>query len=64
MRSYVLFVLGLLALPPASPEIRLIVKGDDMGAAHGINLGTIDAYKRGVLSTSPALESETPVASP
>ena len=28
-------------------EIRLIIKGDDMGAAHGINVATIDAYKRG-----------------
>ena len=52
MRSLVLAVLGFLALPPAAPEIRLIVKGDDMGAAHGINVGTIDAYKRGVLTTT------------
>ena len=52
MRSFVLLVLGLLALPPAAPEIRLIVKGDDMGAAHGINTATIDAFKRGVLTTT------------
>jgi predicted glycoside hydrolase/deacetylase ChbG (UPF0249 family) len=45
-------VLGLLAVPPAPTEIRLIVKGDDMAAAHGINLATIDAYKRGVLTTT------------
>ena len=39
----------LLIQPPAPGEIRLIVKGDDMGAAHGINAGTIDAYTGGIL---------------
>jgi predicted glycoside hydrolase/deacetylase ChbG (UPF0249 family) len=39
-------------LQPAPTEIRLIVKGDDMGAAHGINVATIDAYKTGVLTTT------------
>lgn len=33
-------------------EIRLIVKGDDMAAAHGINVATIDAFKRGILRTT------------
>ena len=33
-------------------EIRLIVKGDDMGAGHGINVATIEAYKRGILRTT------------
>jgi hypothetical protein len=44
--------LALYAQPQARPEagaIRLIVQGDDMGVAHGINLGTIKAYKEGVL---------------
>jgi predicted glycoside hydrolase/deacetylase ChbG (UPF0249 family) len=43
---------GFLTLQPAATEIRLIVKGDDMGAAHGINVGTIAAYKQGVLTTT------------
>ena len=49
--SLVIFI-GVLALQPPSGEIRLIVKGDDMGAAHGINVATIDAYRRGVLTTT------------
>jgi predicted glycoside hydrolase/deacetylase ChbG (UPF0249 family) len=51
---YIALLLALFALqaqPPAT-AIRLIVKGDDMGAAHGINVATIDAYKRGVLTTT------------
>lgn len=53
MRICLALVLGTLALQP-SPQggIRLIVKGDDMGAAHGINTATIDAYTRGVLTTT------------
>jgi predicted glycoside hydrolase/deacetylase ChbG (UPF0249 family) len=42
----------VLALQPQPTEIRLIVKGDDMAAGHGINVATIDAYKRGVLTTT------------
>lgn len=45
-------LLSLFVLQPASTEIRLIVKGDDMGAGHGINVATIDAYTRGVLRTT------------
>ena len=52
MRTSIVFVLTLLALQPAPAEIRLIVKGDDMAAGHGINVATIDAYKRGVLTTT------------
>ena len=50
---YAALLLALVVLqtqPPAA--IRLIVKGDDMGAAHGINVATVDAYKRGVLTTT------------
>lgn len=32
--------------------IRLIVQGDDMGAAHAINTATIRAYKQGILRTT------------
>jgi predicted glycoside hydrolase/deacetylase ChbG (UPF0249 family) len=52
MRASVLLLLGLVLQPASPSEIRLIVKGDDMGAAHGINVATIDAYKRGVLTTT------------
>ena len=45
-------LLAALALQPAPPGIRLIVKGDDMAAAHGINVATIEAYTRGVLTTT------------
>ena len=48
-------LVGALALQPAPAEIRLIVKGDDIGAAHGINVATIDAYKRGVLTTTDVI---------
>jgi predicted glycoside hydrolase/deacetylase ChbG (UPF0249 family) len=36
----------------AQGDIRLIVQGDDMGAAHSINEGTIKAYKDGVMRTT------------
>src|SRR5689334_18535437 len=52
MRNLLIMLIGVLAMQPASGEIRLIVKGDDMAAAHGINVATIDAYKRGVLTTT------------
>lgn len=52
MRTVLALLLGFLALQPAPGAIRLIVKGDDMGAGHGINVATIDAYKRGVLTTT------------
>jgi predicted glycoside hydrolase/deacetylase ChbG (UPF0249 family) len=52
MRTSLVVLIGFLALQPAPTEIRLIVKGDDMGAAHGINVATIDAHKRGVLTTT------------
>ena len=52
MRTVPILLLGLLALQPAPTGIRLIVKGDDMAAGHGINVATIDAYKRGVLTTT------------
>jgi predicted glycoside hydrolase/deacetylase ChbG (UPF0249 family) len=45
-------VVAAAVLQPAPAEIRLIVKGDDMGAAHGINVATIEAHKNGVLTTT------------
>ncbi|HEY8549235.1 MAG TPA: ChbG/HpnK family deacetylase [Vicinamibacterales bacterium] len=53
MRIITAVLAALVALQqPPDTTIRLIVKGDDMGAAHGINVATIDAYKRGVLTTT------------
>ncbi len=53
MRLIVLLPLAAaLTFQPAPTEIRLIVKGDDMGAGHGINIATIDAFTRGVLTTT------------
>ena len=36
----------------AQSGIRLIIQGDDMGAAHAINDGTIRAYRDGVMRTT------------
>ncbi len=36
----------------AADTIRLIVKGDDMGAGHGVNVATIDAHQNGILTTT------------
>lgn len=52
MRAALAILAGLLAFQPQPAGIRLIVKGDDMGAAHGINVATIDAYRRGILTTA------------
>ena len=52
MRIIPVLLFGIVALQPAPSGIRLIVKGDDMGAGHGINVATIDAFKRGVLTTT------------
>jgi predicted glycoside hydrolase/deacetylase ChbG (UPF0249 family) len=54
MRIVLALLLSAFALQQA-PEIRLIVKGDDMGAAHGINTATIAAFKQGVLTTTNVL---------
>ena len=46
-----LFFCGLALAQAGKPggEIRLIVQGDDMGALHGVNVGTVQAYKQGIL---------------
>ena len=49
--AFALSTVVLAATQPAG-DIRLIVKGDDMGAAHGINVATIDAFTKGVLTTT------------
>ena len=52
MRILLVLLVALFVAQPQPTEIRLVVKGDDMGAGHGINVATIDAYKRGVLTTT------------
>ena len=39
------------AQPANSGEIRLIVRGDDMGMAHSVNQACIRAYREGILTT-------------
>ncbi len=44
-----------LAAPPAKAaggKVRLVVMADDMGVAHGINAGTIEAFKNGIVTTT------------
>src|SRR5687767_10181742 len=52
MRTAIALCLSLAALQSSPTEIRLVIKGDDMGAAHGINVATIEAHTRGVLTTT------------
>ena len=52
MRLAIGLVIAAAVLQPVPTGIRLIVKGDDMGAAHGINVATIEAHKNGVLTTN------------
>lgn len=42
----------LFAAILAQGDIRLIVQGDDMGAAHAINEGTIKSYREGIMRTT------------
>ena len=48
----VLVSAALLRAQPPDPAIRLIVQADDMGAAHGINVATIDAYQHGIVRST------------
>jgi len=45
---------GTAAVAPAERDqrTRLVVKGDDMGAGHGVNVATIEAHRRGILTTT------------
>lgn len=44
--------LSILAAQTPDTRIRLIIKGDDMGVAHGVNVATIRAYTDGILTTT------------
>jgi hypothetical protein len=52
MRYTVILLAALVVFQPKAGPIRLVVKADDMGAAHGINVATIDAHKRGIVTTT------------
>jgi chitin disaccharide deacetylase len=41
--------------PEAQGEIRVVFKADDMGAAHAINAGTVEAHKRGVVTSTDVI---------
>ncbi len=46
--------------PPAGPVpsegvIRLLVRGDDMAASHGINVGHIEAYRNGIMRSAEVI---------
>lgn len=57
MRRLILFMFPLLMLPVmgagwkvrAAQEIRLIVRGDDLGSSHGANVACIQSYKEGIV---------------
>jgi chitin disaccharide deacetylase len=40
----------------------LIVNGDDFGASHGVNLGIVEAHRRGVLTSASLMVDPTPSA--
>src|SRR4029079_13112675 len=43
---------AMLRAQAPDTAIRLIVQADDMGAAHGINVATIDAYQHGIVRST------------
>ena len=47
----VLFVLLIIFIWQRNREIRLIVRGDDMGFSHAVNLACIKAYQEGILTS-------------
>jgi predicted glycoside hydrolase/deacetylase ChbG (UPF0249 family) len=52
---FVLFLFATAASAADGREIRLIIQGDDMGAGHGVNLATLQAFKEGVLRSTNVL---------
>jgi chitin disaccharide deacetylase len=44
-----LLALTIYTLISAQPEIRLLVRGDDIGSTHAANLACIDAYQQGIV---------------
>src|SRR4029078_10372965 len=48
----VLVSAAMLRAQAPDASIRLIVQADDMGAAHGINVATLDAYHHGIVRST------------
>lgn len=46
-----IFILLILFLFYRDGQIRLIVRGDDMGFCHAVNVGCIKSYQEGILTT-------------
>jgi chitin disaccharide deacetylase len=55
MRVVLAFVAAIAFSAQPGSTVRLIVQADDMGAAHGIDLATIDAYQRGIVRSAKVI---------
>jgi predicted glycoside hydrolase/deacetylase ChbG (UPF0249 family) len=59
MREFIFFLFLLLMLPVVgagwkvqeAQEVRLIVRGDDMGSSHAANVACLQSYKGGIMRT-------------
>ncbi len=53
LTTFVTFCLGISIISNAQNDdkIRLIVRGDDIGSTHAANLGCIEAYQEGILTS-------------
>ena len=45
----------LIASCQKSPDIKLLVRGDDMGNSHEVNMAIIKAYKEGIVTSASIL---------
>lgn len=56
-----LFLFMTMSDPPCTnaqgtnSEIRLLVRGDDMGSSHAANVATIETYKKGIVRTAEVM---------
>jgi len=46
-----IFILIIYLVKDRQSEIRLIVRGDDMGSTHAVNMGCIKAFREGILTS-------------
>jgi chitin disaccharide deacetylase len=56
MRLYSIVLLGLIlstssAIAQLNNDIRIIIRGDDIGCAHAVNLACIKSYKHGIMQS-------------
>ena len=52
----ILPILAIYLIHKKTGEIRLIIRGDDMGFSHASNLGCIKAYEEGILTTQDGVK--------